>query len=143
MNGITEQKRASLEERAKKRDSATPSILESLGFDDPNLQQEQQVISNLADADPALSDRPALCPTCVGKGWVKSLFRKWECSACWGTTYDLSNPIAIIKWQKLCMDWAKRDVQRTREALYRATTTEAEREEQSIQEFHGSSKRTD
>lgn len=143
MNEIAEQKRATLEERVKKRDNATPSILESYGFEDPNQQQEQQVLSNLADADPTLRDRPAPCPTCRGKGWVKALFGKWECSACWGTTYDLSNPIAIIKWQKLCMEWAKRDVQRSREALYRATTTEAEREEDSIQEFYGSSKRTD
>ena len=143
MDEIAEQKRIALKERARKRDSATPSILESYGFEDPNQQQEKQVLSNLIDADPALQDKPLPCPTCGGKGWIKSVFSNWECAACFGTTYDLSNPIAIIKWQKLCMDWAKRDVQRTREALYRATTTEAEREENAIQEFHGSSKRTD
>ncbi|HHF2868998.1 TPA: hypothetical protein ACPJZQ_004156 [Vibrio alginolyticus] len=64
-------------------------------------------MNRLQDADVTLDNKPDHCPTCKGSGYTKSLFSKWECCSCFGIGYDLSDPVAVIKWQKLCLDWSK------------------------------------
>lgn len=39
----------------------------------------------------------AKCSHCHGTGMVAGLFSRYECHVCDGTTFDLSDPIALIK----------------------------------------------
>lgn len=139
---IADLKRLQLQNRKLKRDQENESILEQFDVElEPDA--EQQVIENCSDADVTLEDKPAPCKACGGKGWVKTLFSRWECDTCFGTTYDLSNPIAIIKWQRLCLDWAKKDVVESRRALLYATTTSKERQANAVEEFYQDARRKD
>lgn len=133
-------KRDHLKGRQEKRDKDTPSILPHFGNE---LDDEQQTVSRCSDVDIQMEDKPDKCSNCNGRGWVKGLFENWECSVCFGTTYDLSNPIAVIKWQKLCMEWAKKDVIDSRYKLKQMTTTPEERQEGAVHEFYSGSKRKD
>ncbi|WP_432773881.1 hypothetical protein [Vibrio parahaemolyticus] len=138
---VTESKRLHLEARQRKRDAANSSILDH--FEVELDDESKDVIARCADAEVTLNDKPKPCELCKGRGWVKPLFVKYECDACFGTTYDLSNPIAIIKWQRLCMEWAKNDVLENRKALLYATTTEQERQAATIDDFYKDSNRKD
>lgn len=139
---IADLKRQHLEGRMRKRDQEHDSILEKFDVEiEPDASQ--QVVDNCSDVDVTLDDKPASCKECGGKGWVKSLFNRWECDVCFGTTYDLSNPIAIIKWQRLCLDWAKNDVLESRKALLEATTTSEERQAHAVEEFYKDARRKD
>ncbi len=139
---IVNLKRQHLEQRQRKRDQEHNSILEQF---DVELEPaaEVQIVKNCSDAEVTLDDKPMPCKFCNGKGWVKSLFNRWECDSCFGTTYDLSNPVAIIKWQKLCLEWARNEVLDTRKALLYATTTSEERQAAAVEEFYKDARRKD
>ncbi|MEC6833036.1 hypothetical protein VXS06_14810 [Photobacterium toruni] len=128
----SELKRFQLIERQTRRDAENDSILDSLGFD---YNQSDKL--NLESADNVtLKDKPIKCKECSGKGKVKSLFSEYECFACFGTGYDFSDPVRLIKWQQLCMNWAKTKIIRLENDLHLATTTEAERMEQGMNKFY-------
>lgn len=128
---IADFKRRQLQDRQRKRDQENDSILGQ--FD---VELDQEAIENCSDVEVTLEDKPLHCKACGGKGWIKSLFSRWECDRCFGTTYDLSNPIAIIKWQKLCLEWARSEVVESRKALLNATMTSSEREANAVEEFY-------
>lgn len=139
---ITDLKRQHLEGRVRKRDQENKSILDQFNID-PESDAEQRIIESCSDAEVTIDDKPAPCKACQGRGWVKTLFSRWECDSCFGTTYDLSNPIAIIKWQRLCLDWAKKDIYESRRALLHATTTSEERQAHAVEEFYKDARRKD
>ncbi|UTZ44517.1 hypothetical protein [Vibrio campbellii] len=139
---IADLKRQHLESRKQKRDQENKSIL---GQFDVELEPDAdlQVIESCSDAEVSLDDKPAPCKACCGKGWVKPLFFRTECDRCFGTTYDLTNPVAIIKWQQLCLEWAKKDVKENRRALLHATTTSEERKAKAVEGFYQDARRKD
>lgn len=141
MDEIADYKRRHLEQKRIDRDERNDSILDNFDFD--TEEAEQGVIKHCSDASVSLEDKPPECPTCNGKGWVQSLFSRWECDACFGTTYDLSNPVAIIKWQRLCMEWAKKDVIKSRLDLQTATMSNEQKEAKAIDDFYQTAKRKD
>ncbi|EGQ9864776.1 hypothetical protein MZJ31_004448 [Vibrio parahaemolyticus] len=141
-NEISDIKRSQLEQRQRERDERSPSILDT--FEGIELTDEREALANrLQDADVTLDDKPDRCPTCNGTGYTKSLFSKWECCSCFGTGYDLSDPVAVIKWQKLCLDWSKNRLWEYRVALIKATTTEEERLASEVESFYENARRKD
>lgn len=134
---ITEMKRQSLEQRQAKRDSENASVLESLG-----LEAAEEPALEVSDSyeDVTLKSKPKPCPTCYGKGTVKGVCLTRECETCYGTGYSLTDPIALIKWQKLCMQWAKAKIREQEKQLHLATTTEEERLEESVKRSYSGAK---
>ncbi|MCG3884164.1 hypothetical protein I3271_05640 [Photobacterium leiognathi] len=128
----SEIKRIQLIERQNRRNAESESILDSLGLD---YQPSEHLILESAD-NVTLEDKPAKCKECSGKGKVKSLFSEYECFSCFGIGYDLSDPVRIMKWQQLCMSWSKTKIRKLERDLHIATTTEAERMEQGMNEFY-------
>lgn len=133
-----EYKRQALADRAARRDSESVSILETMGLE-PVQDSPELDLHDFREDEITLESKPAKCKTCYGQGTVKGLFFRRECDDCYGTGYALSDPIAIIKWQKLCMAWAKQTIKNQREQLKMATTTEEERLEESIQRAYSGS----
>ncbi len=138
---LSEEKREQLERRARARDERSKSVIDSLGLGE---YVESPQVGELVDVDGiTVADKPKPCAECNGTGQIKGLFSRFECNACFGTTFDLSNPIAIIKWQSACLAWAKEEVRRARADLYLATTTEAERTAKAVEVFYKDAKRID
>ena len=93
-----------IENRIRDRNEKNTSILDSMGFDYPSKASIEIQDSN---DEVTIKDKPAVCCKCFGRGVVKPMFYYIECAECFGTGYDLSNPLSIIKWQKLCLKWSK------------------------------------
>ncbi|MCG6387468.1 hypothetical protein [Vibrio fluvialis] len=130
-------KAAALIQRQMKRDQENGSILDALGLevDSPTLE--------MADVESVdISNPPPKCAMCNGAKVVRAIFSKWECSACFGTGFDLSNPIAVIKWQNACLDWSKGEItglrQKNRELA--DTRTKEEKESDAIDKFYANTK---
>ncbi|WP_413113375.1 hypothetical protein [Thaumasiovibrio sp. DFM-14] len=135
---LAKHKRNQLESRIEQRNEANNSILDAMG-----LALEDSDAISLVDTDDSevgLTDRPKTCKECRGRGVVKPMFFEFECPACYGTGYDLSDPIRLIKWQKLCMEWAKDRIGSLKKTLYLASTTVDEREADSMEAFYSDSK---
>ncbi|EGR1298301.1 hypothetical protein EAF56_20150 [Vibrio alginolyticus] len=130
-------KAAALIQRKQKRDEENSSVLDSLGLEPVGTPMEMQ---DVEDVD--ISTPPAKCPTCNGSKYVKSLFSKWECAECYGTGFDMSNPIAVIKWQSACMDWARDRISRQGAEIKRLKDprTDEERHAEAVEEFYSDAK---
>lgn len=137
MDENTSIKAAALAMRQKNRDENNGSILDSMGL-------EAEVVSmELEDVDRVdISNPPDKCTTCDGKKYVKSLFSQWECASCFGTGFDLSNPVAVIKWQSACMDWSKKRISDQLAKIRRLEEprTDEERHAEAVQEFYSDAK---
>ena len=129
---VTKLKQNQLLERQIKRDIESESILESMDLDNPF----KKCLTFESVDTVTLDDKPEACNNCNGTGSVKSLFSSYECYLCYGTGYDLSDPIKLIKWQQLCMQWSKNKIRKLDHELHIAKTTEAERMERSMNEFY-------
>lgn len=139
MTEIAKSKSRALSERVARRNKENQSVLDQMGVsyrssEDLHCEDIGQV---------SISDKPSNCAACGGKGKVKSLFSYWDCADCFGTGFDMTNPIAVIKWQTACMDWAKAELVKLRSEVYRLSTTEAERKEKDLNEFYKDAKRKD
>ena len=98
------------------RDKRSTSILESFGFSQGVFELPEETKENVT-----ISDKPDPCTNCHGSGKVDSLFGSYECYSCHGTTFDFSDPIAIIRWQSLCNKWAKKELISARREIARLT----------------------
>lgn len=118
-------KAMALIQRQEKRDRENGSVLDALGLEADAVPMEMADVENVDISIP-----PAKCPTCNGTKVYRSVFSSWECAACFGTGFDLSNPIAVIKWQAACMDWSKKQIkslcQKNRELSDNRTAKEKE-----------------
>ncbi len=138
---LSKEKREQLEQRMKARDERNESVLDSLGLSE---FVENSPIGELVDIEGVtVADKPEPCADCKGTGQIQGLFRKFPCSTCYGTTFDLSNPIAIIKWQNACLAWAKKEVQQVRNELKVAGMSEEERTAKAIEVFYRDANRID
>lgn len=138
MSGNSESKRRHLALRREDRDKNNDSILRYYSGD---LDDSPKVIESDAVVD--IATPPPKCSECNGSGSVKTLFSRWECSLCHGTCYDLSDPLAVIRWQKACMEWSKSKIRLLGNQLHMATTTESERTEKCVEKFYERTKRRD
>lgn len=130
-------KAAALIQRKQKRDEENSSVLDSLGLEPVSAPMEMQ---DVEDVD--ISTPPAKCVTCNGSKYVKSLFSMWECAECFGTGFDMSNPIAVIKWQSACMDWARErlSMQSAHIKRLKDLRTDEERHAEAVEEFYSDAK---
>lgn len=131
---VLAEKRSHLQKRIEKRNECNESVLASFGFD----VEPAAMIKLPAETkeEVTIDDRPPSCSSCQGKGTVKPMFYEYECDACYGTGIDISDPVAVIKWQKECLQWGRNEIQRLRRELYLATTTEDERLGHSVSRFY-------
>lgn len=125
MSDLSSEKRLQLELRQYQRDQMSESILESMGLSD--FSDSNGFVCESCDDEVTINDKPLVCSNCKGKGVIKPMFYEFECDHCFGTGYDMSNPVKIIKWQKLCMSWSKEKVTKLRSDLYTASTNKRER----------------
>ncbi len=135
MDEIAQAKAEALANRIKKRDASNESILDSMGLAAGGPEVGLEECEKVDIAVP-----PAKCTNCHGTGRVKSMFSTWECFECHGTGYDLSNAVAVIKWQTACMEWSKARINKLQRELKVATTTEEERMAESAENFYRDSK---
>lgn len=136
MDEISQSKAQALQGRIERRNEQNDSILDSMGL----AGGESVSVSEVEAVEANVHERPLSCGNCKGTGKVASLFSKWECMECHGTGFDLSNPVAVIKWQTACMEWAKSELLTARHQLKLATTTKEEREAEAVNEFYRSAK---
>ncbi len=101
-----------LEDRIRNRNDGNISILESFNFEPIAEQVESDTIKASDD------DKPNLCPNCQGTGQVRGLFTLSECYLCEGVGLDMSNPVAVIRWQRSCMEWSKKQIMQHRAELH-------------------------
>lgn len=130
-------KAAALAQRQNRRDQQNGSILDALGLEACTVQMEMADVEQVDIAIP-----PPKCTECNGTKVVKSLFSKWECASCFGTGFDLSNPIAVIKWQDACLAWSKREITGLRQKVREMsdTRTKEEKESDAIDAFYHDAK---
>lgn len=88
-------------------------------------------------------ERLTICKACKGKGTVKPMFYVMECPDCFGTTLDLSEPLAVIKLQQQFLTKAKAVIVAQRRALYENSLSEGEAMEETMDHFYKSAKRFD
>lgn len=134
---LSEQKRIQLEERMSRRDHENESVLVSMG-----LSTEQSATLELSDSatEVTLDNKPQICRTCLGRGVYKPMFFEMDCPDCYGTGYRLDDPVSLIKWQKMCMDWSRKRILKLQNDLRIATTTEEERMAEDIENMYRHSK---
>lgn len=105
-----------IRKRQEERDKRSVSVLESFGFAQSVYELPEETKESVT-----ISDKPDPCTNCNGSGKVSSLFGSYECYSCHGTTFDFSDPIAIIRWQSLCNQWAKKELISARKDIARLT----------------------
>lgn len=137
-DSIAEWKRQTLANRKAERDSNNISVLDSMGLssaeDDPAVE-----LHDCQEEEITLNWKPEVCKTCYGRGTVKGVCLTRECETCFGTGLSMTDPIAIIKWQRLCMAWAKEKIKAQSHQINLLKTTDEQRLEESVSKAYAGS----
>ncbi len=132
---LAKSKELHLIHRMQRRDQTHDSVLSALGIDE---NQTTDVIDSdyYPNDEVRIDEPPPTCSECKGQKFVLGMFYKRECDKCKGTGFDLSNAIAVIKWQNLCLDWSKMTIKRQRHDITLLATSDEEREEKAQEKFY-------
>lgn len=87
----------------------------------------------LSDEAVDVLKRLPVCAECNGKKEIKPMFYWLECPRCYGTGLDLSNPLAVIRLQQEFLATAKTVIIEQRRTLYMNSSTEGERNADSVE----------
>lgn len=96
----------------------------------------------ISDSDVQLECLP-ICKPCKGKGMVKPMFHTMECQDCFGTGFDLKEPLALIRLQKKYLEQAKSLIVGLRKQLYELGLQDGESEQLAMDKFYRHAKRFD
>ncbi|OEE37304.1 hypothetical protein A1QO_04150 [Vibrio genomosp. F10 str. ZF-129] len=136
---LKQDKSIQLNTRIAKRDQSTESILKT--FDIDFDVSYENITLEVNHGPVTVTDRPDQCYSCHGKGRIQGLFGTSECAICHGTGLDLSNPLAVIQWQKACLQWAKNTINTQRETMKLCGVTKGQIEDAKRNEMYAKTNR--
>lgn len=135
MDDYSDIKRQHLLDKIRVRDQRNESILDRMGLK-PINDENALICDSAEEPDVDIKKKPKLCSKCHGQGTIKPMFFVMECDSCYGTGYDLTNIIYLIKWQKLCLDWSKKKLLQLQDDVYKLSTTPEERMADSMDQLY-------
>jgi RecJ-like exonuclease len=143
MEGEGNPKSLYLKELIEKRNEKNVSILDTFDIHDDALEiSESDALTSEGTVD--IHCPPEKCPTCKGKGQTKGLFSFFECIACHGTGYDMTNPLYVIRWQAQCLAWSKTRINQQQKRIKELVALpEEERQAIAREQFYKDARRID